>query len=155
MKLKIHLKEIQMRLKLGSNTISEIRISRWTRLNVSWKRFFKRLYAIVACDIIGDEHFISLPSFWSILCPRFSILKYVRKREDCSIKLNCLMTLNNDRIKLYLTDRYQSFGVTVGDLCFVSRLSYSVVGRILDFFSQRLPWWRNGIPDRYQSDRRH
>lgn len=33
-----------------------------------------------------------------------------------------LKFLNNGHIKLSSTDCYESFGVTVGDLCFVSRL---------------------------------
>lgn len=63
------------------------------------------------------------------------ILKYREKREDCLIKLNRSMTLNNDRIKFSSTDRYESFGATVGDLCFVSR---SIIGHILDLSSRNV-----------------
>lgn len=66
------------------------------------------------------------------------ILKYREKREDRLIKLNCLMTLNNDRTKLSSTDRYESFGATVGDLCFVSRSITSIVGHILDLSSRNV-----------------
>lgn len=80
---------------------------------------------MVAYDIIEDKQFISFPSFWSIICPRFSILEHRKKREDYFVNLSYLMTLkflNNGYIKLPSNDCYESFGVTVGDLCFVSRL---------------------------------
>lgn len=37
--------------------------------------------------------------------------------------------LNNGHTKLSSTDCYESFGVTVGDLCFYLAFDYSVVGR--------------------------
>lgn len=50
------------------------------------------------------------------------------------------MTLNNDRIKLSSSDRYESFGVTVGDLCSVSRLITPLSGEFwnADFSSRNV-----------------
>lgn len=78
------------------------------------------------------ERFISPPSFWPILRLRLSILERREKRQDCCIKLNCLMTLSNTIArKLSSTNHSEHHG---GAICALPRApDYAVVGRVLEY----------------------
>lgn len=85
------------------------------------KVFQKALHDICLWyNIIEDKYFIFFPLFDPLFCPRFSILEHRKKHEDYYIKL--IKFLNNSHKKLSSTDCYESFEVTVDNLCFVSCL---------------------------------